>query len=239
MKIVLQKKDNWNGQFRPFSLMEDIQPKIENLEGYLAIGSFEFLENCKKKGATVFEDKEWFKYSYYAKYFGDQMLNRDYCLIPAGELSRLQFSLLGQYGNDCKIFVRPDSGKKIFTGTLLDIEEFSKFSTEFYHDLVVVSSPKNLVGEWRFAVSNRGDILGVSLYRFQGNLVSVPVCPPEMTSYVLDLLKRLEEFPDTLFTIDIACLDNKQFRVIECNAFSSSGLYDMKPEAIKDFIYEL
>jgi hypothetical protein len=246
MKILLQKKkisNEWNSQFESFSKALTYNQILTEEKDfifwsyYLAIGNFDFVEKSKNIGANVFENSEWFKYSYYARFFGDELLNRDYCILPAVELKRLKYEILGRYSEDCKIFVRPDAGNKVFTGTILDIEEFDSFSEEYNENLVVISKPNfDITGEWRFAASCEGEILGVSLYRYSNNLVSAASCPPKMMDYVTSLLKDFKEYPNKILTIDIASINDKRYKVIECNAFSTSGLYAMKPEKIVEYI---
>lgn len=236
MKIVLQKKDNWNSQFRHYSRIENISSDINNLTDYVAMGCFDFVNFCKQKGATVFCSEQWFQYSYYSSFFGDELLNRDYVLLPASEFSRLKFEILQRFGKDCKIFVRPNEGTKLFTGMLLDITEFDSFSEEYNNELIVVAKPQEIIGEWRFVISEDAGILGVSLYRYDNNNVYVASCSHSLTDYVEQISKNIKIWPDKLLTIDVAQITSTKYAVVECNGFSTSGLYEMKPEKIIDYI---
>lgn len=242
MKILLQKKENWNLQFREFSIVQDYnlsKISIQDFSNLFCIGSFQHVKDFMNLGAKGFPNKKWFNYSNYGRLIGDELLNRDYSILPAGELNRLKFEILGRHGKDCKIFVRPDEGDKLFTGFVLDLEEFDSFAKEYDSHLIIISEPCKIIGEWRFVACKEGEILGVSLYRYQDNLVSVPSCPPKMTDYVKRIAQNLKDWPDDLLVFDVAEVSWNEYKIVELNAFSSSGLYAMKPEKIVDYISNL
>jgi hypothetical protein len=241
MNILLQKKDGWNRQFRPFSNVVDFYSldKNQDFHNSITMGNFDFVEKTKNMGAIAFENPQWFQYSYYSHFFGEELLNSDYIILPAKEINRLKFQTLCRIGKDCKIFVRPNSGYKIFTGQVLDILDIEKFSEEYKHDLIVIAEPVEITGEWRFVVSQEREVLGGSLYRFQDNNVSVAAYPPKMLDYLKAIIKDLPEFPNPLLTIDVASINDKKYKIIECNAFSTSGLYEIKPEPITEYISNL
>ena len=59
---------------------------------------------------------ENFTCSHYACWYGEYLLNRDYIMLPFGELDRCKEFLFDSVGRDDRIFVRPDSPLKLFTG---------------------------------------------------------------------------------------------------------------------------
>jgi hypothetical protein len=238
MKILLENNRSWaDSRLKPFADVRKIEElKRENWSYHVVIGSFAFAERALEYGATRLCDYSDFLYSRYAPDFGEELLNSDYILLPACELPRLKYRVLGSYSEDCKIFVRPEGGDKLFDGQILDIEEFDSF-TKYGKELIVIAKPQKILGEWRFVVSEH-EILGVSLYRYQGNLVSAASCPPEMTRYVEALIKK-RKWADPLVVMDVAQLYSGEFRLIECNSFSCSGQYGMEPSRIVEFIGRL
>lgn len=237
MKLVLEKRSDWNKQFRPFS----VEPNVFDQTYYFPIGTFKFVKEFNEKFASqVFpENLDNFKWSSYARFIGNDLLNSDYILLPAAEIARLKYQILGQFGDDCKIFVRPDSGAKPFDGQILDITELNYFSSMFGGELTVISKPKKILGEWRFAVKDNGTILGVSLYKYQDNVVYVEACPPEMRNFVSGICIKMVDKPAGAFTVDVAQLTDMTFKIIEINSLHHSGLYEMKPEPIINYISSL
>ena len=237
MKIVLEKKRDWNTQLAWHSKLLPRVFRPEDLSGYFGFGTFDFVENCKAAGATTFCDTNFLQWSIYAPWIGPELLNSEYILIPSHDISRLKYKIFGLFGVDCKIFVRPNSAKKVFDGQIVDLEEVDKVSPDWGDQLAVISSPKDILGEWRFAVT-KDEILGFSLYRYQGNFTTISSCPPDMLDYVKNICKQIP-WTDPAITIDIAQLKDLSFKVIECNALSTSGLYAMKPEKIVEYISQL
>ena len=238
MKILLEDRKNWNEQFRPYAKVLHHSFEEENLYDYFAIGSFFFVLKSAKYGTIGYCDKPFLTWSNYAPAFGNELLNSNYIILPACELSRLKFDILGQFAVDCKIFVRPNAANKVFDGQILDITEIDYISSLWGNELTVISSPKDILGEWRFVVEKSGEILGYSLYRYQGDFVTFPSAPPEMLDYVKEMAK-IAKWSDPVVTMDIAQLTTKKFKVIECNALSTSGLYACKPEKIVEYIEKL
>lgn len=236
MEIVLQNRKDWNKQFAQFS----VEPTDSLWEYYFPMGSFAFVDQLQKKFSTRVrnENLNLFKWTNYARFIGEDLLNSEYCILPASEIKRLKFQVLGQFGEDCKIFVRPDRGDKPFDGQLLDIEEFNYFASMYEGELTIISKPKKIIGEWRFAVSTSG-ILGVSLYKYQDNIVHVEACPPDMRSFALEIFKKITNKDMTVCTIDIAQTLEGAFKIIEINSLHYSGLYAMKAEPIVEFIRSL
>ncbi|NLS98214.1 MAG: ATP-grasp domain-containing protein [Planctomycetaceae bacterium] len=114
----------------------------------------------------AFATVENFFCSSYACHYGRFLLNRDYVMLPFGELARCKEFLFASLGRDDRIFVRPDSPLKLFTGQIAGRDTFSadlEFMA-FYEfapsTLVVVSSPKEIECEWRFVVADRKIVTG-------------------------------------------------------------------------------
>jgi len=177
----------------------------------------------------AFGTVENFFWSTYACHYGKYLLNQDYVMLPFGELDRLAAFLFEMFGRDGRIFVRPDSPLKLFTGQIATQETFAA-DLEFmgFYDfprssLVVVSSPKNLLAEWRFVVVNRRVITG-SQYRV-GNTFDPR---PEFDVRAFNLAQEIAAMnyqPDPVWVIDICQDASDSFRLLEIGGFSFADLY--------------
>jgi hypothetical protein len=179
--------------------------------------------------------------SKYYTQFGKYLFNDNYAFISLAELQRQRFSFYGQYGKEAMIFIRPDRGYKPFQAQLLDIidlDRFCKQHDDIKHELVVVSSPKNITWEGRFVVSERHGIIAHSTYRFQGQVAKIPSVPTGAKEYVTELL-NVGYHPDKAYVIDL-CQDSDQtFWLLELNSFSSAGLYATNKKDVVEKISEL
>ena len=165
--------------------------------------------------------------SKYYSYFGPYLFNDRYALISLGEFYRQKFFFYGMFGKESLIFLRPDSGQKTFQAQLvdfLDLDRFYETNKHLQHELVLISTPKNISWEGRFIVSKYKDIIGHSTYRFQGLRTLIPAVPEES----MDMVKKLLDvgyYPDSVFCIDIAGDNDGNYWLLELNSFSSAGLY--------------
>lgn len=127
-----------------------------------------------------------------------------------------------------RVFIRPNSGKKLFTGTTLSVRTFSTemgiirelpSSVDFPDDeLVLVSPAKKIQRECRVLV-HRNKAIDYAFYSGQ-----------QRTGDWTDIkhhVSRNSYFPDPLFTIDLADVGHGLTRIVEINSFVSAGLYDM------------
>jgi hypothetical protein len=170
---------------------------------------------------------------YYA-HFGKYLLNNIYTILPLNELQRLKFFIYGNYGIDGYIFIRPDCGKKPFIAQVLDFKDIDYFiesNDESKHELVIISTPKTINWEGRFIVSNAGEIISYSTYKFQDQYIKVPSVPEKSIEFVKELLKT-NYHPDPVFCIDICEDSNNKFHLLELTSFSSAGLYESKKDVI-------
>ncbi len=146
-------------------------------------------------------------------------------------LKHNQWNFYAEFGKDALIYVRPNGGDKTFTGRLLDLQDFPEFWKDIVHcnvtddsSIVVVSTPKNIKGEWRFICTAQKEILGVSLYKYNNQRTYIPSAPVKATKLVNEILEN-GWYPDPVFTVDI-CEDNDgNFWLMEMNSFTSAGTY--------------
>jgi hypothetical protein len=209
------------------------------------LGSIEMTELVKKQlpncYPVAFCTPENYLCSKYMSHFGKYLFNDKYAMMSLSELHRKKFFYYGTFGNEALIFIRPDSGQKPFQAQLLDLLDIDRFverHDHVKHDLVLVSTPKNIIWEGRFVVTKYKEILGVSTYRFQGQVTKIPSAPGKATELVKELLE-VGYYPDPVFCIDIASDADGNYWLLEINSFSSAGLYACKLPLIVKRVSEI
>ena len=141
--------------------------------------------------------------------------------------------------NSNALFIKPNSGDKVFQGKVwydYEKEKFIKFIqdeaeenrqriTDIYPELVFVNEPVKIKAEYRFFILNQQVICG-SQYRRNSILdkrIDVMPKAKRLANKVADIPRRHQA--DTFYACDIAELENGEFKVLELNAGSCSGLY--------------
>lgn len=128
-----------------------------------------------------------------------------------------------------RIFVRPNSGFKTFTGLVIpkhdwehELNAMDQLTSVMPETLIVVAKPKELLGEFRFVVAD-GKVLTGSEYRWDNKLDIRIDYPIEC----YELAKQVAEHdwqPDFAYTCDVALTPNGA-KVVELNSFCCAGLY--------------
>lgn len=210
-------------------------------------GSINMVKHVKK-----YINTEYYPFSYctfenylcskYYSHFGPYLFNDKYCLMSLKELARQKYDVWGQYGKDATIFLRPDSGDKPFRAGLVDITEVDQLhetNKDIEHELVLVSTPKNIQWEGRFVVSRKKEIIASSTYRFQKNIVSIPSVPKESTKFCHKLINSILYYPDSVFCYDICQDSDGECWLLELTSFSAAGLYSSDKKEIVKKVSEL
>jgi len=181
------------------------------------------IDFCRPVAYCSFEK---YKCSSYYSHFGEYLFNDKYAMMSLAELQRQKFMVWGTFGKDSLIFIRPDSGEKTFQAQLLDIIDLDRFVTHnqaIKHDLVLVSTPKNIKWEGRF-ICSENQIIAQSSYRFQGLVCKIPAVPVGATKLV-DKILKVSYYPDRVFCVDVCQDADDNFWLLELTSFSSAGLY--------------
>ena len=192
------------------------------------------IDREKRWNPGAFCTIENFRCSSYLCHFGKYWINTDYMMLPFGELSRQRNFLFEKLGENGQIFIRPDSPLKLFTGQIATIEnfdadlEFMGFYEFAVGSLVVVSSPKTIVKEWRFVVAN-GTVVTGCLYQSGPDKTCKPEYDPEAFQLASELASSGYE-PDPVWIVDICKTADGTYHMLEIGGFSFSDLYasDMK-----------
>lgn len=174
--------------------------------------------------------------NYYLEIPRKKLLNSDFLLLPWWKLENSGEGLFKYFGCD-RLFIRPNSGEKLFTGTTVGNKWFSKEleiiqdlpSSNFdVQDLVLISSAKEVYEEVRFLMQGKN----VISYGSTDNIWGF-----DLPSYT-KLAESNRYFPDHFYTIDIGMTKDGP-KIVELNSFVSAGLYEMDyslvVKAVEDF----
>jgi len=212
-------------------------------------GSIQMARHCRKvlpKGCfpIAFCTEENFLCSTYYPYVQEFLFNNKHRFVTISELKANMFGFYKEFGKEALVYIRPDRGDKPFVGQLLDIQDFEQFwkndvvCTAEDDDLVIVSTPKTIQGEWRYVCTYNKEIIAQSTYQYQGKRTSIPFAPPQATELVHKILNK-GYFPDPVFTIDVCQDIDGNFWMLEFNSFSSAGLYACDKNLIAKKVSEI
>jgi hypothetical protein len=140
-----------------------------------------------------------------------------------------------------QIFIRPSNGYKTFTGQLLNIENWEEefdiliktYGGIDIDQLVLLSSKKNIREENRFIVFNKNDsnyIIDGNTYMIDNKLVKHRIYDNKSFEYVKNFINNYT--PDKAFTIDVAKLDNNEYKILEIGSFNCASWYNSNIEKI-------
>ena len=218
----------------------DFDPKGFNENDCVMVqGSIQMTKNIRSRlpaGCFPVAYSSWDKYlcSAYYPHFKGLLFNDNHKFLTLKQLKEDKFGIYLAFGRECMVFVRPDSGEKTFQAQLIDLQDFDRFwengiaSSATDDDLVVISTPKKINGEWRFVCSkyNGGEIIAGSTYQYQGKRCLIPSCPNGATELCKKVLK-VGYYPDSVFCVDVFQDGDGIFWLGELTSFSSAGLYVM------------
>jgi hypothetical protein len=196
------------------------EPPTENEEvADVYRGSIEFIEMFGSRLLTL----DNYRCSKYYEHVPN-LLNFHCVWLPWWKLEASLEQLRREFLGD-GVFIRPDVGRKIFTGTTLTyrwwkeelriIRDLPSSRIENSEIVLVASKRNDLRAEYRL-VMHRSTILGHVLYSGESD-------PKDLES-MEQLVGRNSYFPDLLYTLDVAFTEGELF-VVELNSFVSSGIY--------------
>lgn len=166
---------------------------------------------------------------------GVPLLNGD-CLFGRRRMVEKHLkALLHEFGEpgSNRIFIRPSSGLKPFTGMVFIAQE-PHWSQDWFwvregtteDDILLIAAPtgheNRVVAEWRF-IAAQGDILTGSQYKKESESDYSPEYEEE--AYNLAVIAAAAYQPDPMYTVDICKTADNNYYVMELNSFSCAGLY--------------
>jgi len=212
----------------------------------LFYGSIQIAEKVRR-------EKDWIPGVFYTEYvddcscyyphLSDLLLNADsYIMLPYGELIRKKEFIFDTVGQDGCVFIRPNSGKKEFTGKMINIEnyELDVDRLSFYgvveSKMCVISAPRNIRSEWRFIVCDNEVITG-SLYKQKKVEIRSTNYPKEAFELAEQVAKRYSI--DRVWSCDICETYSGEFYMLELGCFSCSGLYECNTDIIVEKVSKI
>lgn len=210
-------------------------------------GSIQFVSEIQRKCKWIpgtYYTKEKYLCSSYYPYFGEHLLNSDYIILPFGDLTRRKEWIFDTLGEDRTIFLRPNSGGKVFTGTLINKETFEKdihllgpYNID-KGELCVVSRPYNLTIENRYVVVKNKVITGSS-YRDEKNRIIENHVPLVDFDWIQGILDEVRYEPDPAWVVDTCITKGGKQAILEINSFSCSGLYGCDMDKVVKAVNEV
>lgn len=197
-----------------------------------------FGEYCNNFSINL-ENYEYCRYSQFYK----PLYNSHFIVFP---WHRLPYSLglvSKCFPNSDKYFIRPNSGRKIFTGTTLTAKWYDKeldiikglpSSTISDHDMIIIAPFKEIIeNEYRVLMYN-DTIVDFSIYNeINEERLTLETIQKFFQQY------KLPQGPDLYYTIDITGHNNlTSIEIIEINSCPSAGWYDMDCDKIVKHMLE-
>lgn len=188
----------------------------------MVFGSIKFTELAEKQGVKIHAKQDIFNYLEWVTIFGQNCLNWDSKVEPLG---RLEFPF------EDDVFIRPVLDDKSFSGTILragdTLSQIQFTTSKSVDDIMVQIAPiKNILCEDRFFVIN-GKVVTGSLYKmgrkvFYKNLDGMESSSEKFAQKMINMW-----CPSDMFVIDIATLEDNQFKIIEFGSIHNCGFYDI------------
>jgi hypothetical protein len=223
-------------KYVPFSERPDTEIPFEDGQCVVSYGTVQFVKQIEKYYGRMWTPGMFFNanvksFVKFAVPLREDLLNDDYIILPYGEFEKRGPWSLGT------VFIKPESGMKEFTGQVVndygDLKKLSPHGIIQPDTLCVIAKPKLIKAEFRYVICEKKVITG-SEYRWDDVLDvradTHPICDA--------MAKKVAESDwqaDTVYVCDVALIEEldgdkedwgyEVARVIELNAFSSSGLY--------------
>ena len=206
-------------------------------------GSIQFVEQRMKLGTYspgAYYSRDRFRCSSYMHRLPSRWLgNREGVYAPFGDFARRKADFYRMFGVS-RLFVRPDSGAKIFTGLVLtkknanqELNSLRQLTSVTDETLIMVAPARRIAAEYRFYIVH-GVVVTASRYMVNGLPSSSPVVDPACHALAKKVAAHSWQI-DLAYTCDIGIfIEGKKnsAKVVELNAFSTSGLYDCDSQAL-------
>ena len=196
-------------------------------ESFIFYGSLETHNEIVKMDHPYFVRffyKEKYKCNNYYPSNYKLLLNKDCTLMPFGLLQYNKKHIFDMFMGSW-VFIRPNSGCKEFTGTIIGKKHFEKeltyeiFKNVKDEELVLISSYKEIPDEYRMVI-------------IDNELVTSTASLEIEEKFKESILPNIK-FNEAIYTVDYCSTYNK---IVEINSFSCAGLYNSDYKKIIDKI---
>lgn len=236
------KKNNCEYQlfnYKPFMNYKDIldEIKFDRNEKIMCYGTINFISKIQKGkelNPGSYCNFDAFKCSSYYPVFKESLLNYHSKIVAWKDV-------LKHMNNSNMYFIRPNTGKKLFTGVVTNYDSIQTDVGFAVSNLdpetkVVIAPYVRVEKEWRFFVSSglAGNVITGSLYHVNNEHVEEECNDDE--AFKLAKHASLYYNPDPVYVIDICKTINGDYKILELNSFSCSGLYKCDVNEIVKFV---
>jgi hypothetical protein len=195
-------------------------------------GSIGFVEQRMKLSGFIpgaYYSSSRFRCSHYLPKLPLELIgNRECVYLPFGDFGRRHEQIYRLFGVS-RLFIRPDSGGKTFTGLVMDIDKAAfeisslrQLTSVTDETLVMIAPAAILSSEYRFFIVD-GEVVTGSRYHVNG----LPAVNRETDTECQKVAEAIAGLPwqlDLAYACDVGFFDGEP-KVVELNAFSTSGLY--------------
>lgn len=167
------------------------------------------------------------------------LVHPDWLICPAIELVTNATRIANELQSNGKLFVRPDSPLKPFSGRVVETNALTltRLDHGFYYDdetLPVVVAPVQEIGdEWRFIVVNQQVVTG-SAYDAVSRKPKAAALESDAALFASTVASTLVS-PSIVYILDV-CRCNDQFRLLELNPFGGADIYACDADAIVEHV---
>lgn len=229
-------------RYKPFESGEYNQFRDEDC--VIVLGSINLIQQIRKQKPWIpgyFANFHNFDCMIYYAHFAPYLWIKDsYRIMPLNEVKRQFNEMQLKYG---RLFFRPCSGMKNFTGQELDYNSLLNHQDNYGKPElpVVIGKYLDISNEFRIFCSGKDIIDGSMYYDYQGNYNTKAISDLEDEDKKASILamnfaqKILDETnwrPDRIFAMDIGVAETERVGLIEINSFSCSGWYKTNPENV-------
>lgn len=187
-------------------------------------GGWNALADIRRRGVATPGPFAWcdfdkFKCSVYYRELRGFIAQEDVRFLELSQLDE------GAFGDDARLFIRPDDNEKTFCGQLVDRDLCFAFVRDVAAggDLrIVVARPQPIRREWRVVIV-AGEAVSASQYK-RGPAVEIAAgSPPGVRDFAEEVAAAWSPHP--VFVVDVCELAGRGYRVMEIGPFNYAGLY--------------
>ena len=178
--------------------------------------------------------------STYLAHWGKFSVQRDYALFPLGEIRRMLPLLLERFGDDGRIFLRPNENDKSFSGVVVSENNFERWYAQNArcYDLdptaiALVSKPQRILSEHRFIIADRQVVAGSKYRRGELLLDGLDAAGFDRAAadFATQVIHSSEWQPLRIYALDVAELPDS-YALMEIGSVNSCGLYGCDLRAV-------
>ena len=169
------------------------------------------------------------------------LIQQKYVYTTVEEFVNSPMEIGSTVGENEKVFVRPDSPLKPFSGRVVTLDGLTlrQLDHGFYYDdvtlpIVVAGLCEEITEEWRFVVID-GEICAASSYEAETRQGKATKIPEDVRAFADDVVKNLDPPPEPVYILDVGRMNTKgsvsssssqQLGLVELNPFSGADLYN-------------